>query len=791
MSYFSIENFLPNLFSRRSFMKLAGAAAVVGAAGDLSAEGAASDRIQIAKMAPLGQWLDDEYGLPCYRYTGPLRFDIKLKDGERANFIPDDPVFLLGNYRLNLFVHASGRYHLMTSERAWGRMNRGDDGPYTCMNEAAIEAAGQRHELTGVASKAAAAAEKKFGVGVARYDYRISPALAVTRILSALPSTKPNEGTPAFLVTVRLRNNGNEPLPVTYSESVRVRYEQALAPWAQQGRIVRYKNDVSLDRANGLVRADIRAHVDRPMTLHGAKHMAQFESEPPALFVKAEAASTQVFADKDTAGHDRIGIRAALTISPGSEEVLRFVVGYERDSNAIQPLAARLLQNPPVTPKAGHASAQDTVLGGQFSADWTRVIPEFADETDQNLRREMRWDAAVLEAMAIYREQYGETVVTQGTVYDYEWGWVCGARDLAQHALPMVHNNPALAKSVLRYLMKHTIGDGEIKSMEEGNGWSPHGPMLQSDLQLYFFMLMAEYLRVTGDASVLTESVGYYPAERAASGTGLEHVRDAFLFLRDRVSVGQHGLVRLWNSDWNDMFYHWPTNIPYNSMFQSAESLMNSAMAVSIVGDTASILESVGRKQGIDVAELVSAMRHYREEVRKAFMADWGARPYPRRVYIQGDRAVGDTDIWLEPQGFTLLIPELEEKRKRELFGEIQRRLIAPEVIGARQIESPKSQPATPAGSRENGGFWYALYGPLVLGVATFDRKAAGDLLQRMTFANYAKHFPGYWTGLWTATDSLDSSLVPTEGMSQFDWVYCAHAHAWPLYCYLRLREKN
>jgi cellobiose phosphorylase len=108
--------------------------------------------------------------------------------------------------------------------------------------------------------------------------------------------------------------------------------------------------------------------------------------------------------------------------------------------------------------------------------------------------------------------------------------------------------------------------------------------------------------------------------------------------------------------------------------------------------------------------------------------------------------------------------------------------------MGARQIERPTPRSATPAGSRENGGFWYALNGPLILGIATFDRNAAEALLRRMTFANYARSFPNYWTGQWSASDSLDSSLLPTNGLSTAI-PYCAHAHAWPLYCYLRLRS--
>jgi len=171
----------------------------------------------------------------------------------------------------------------------------------------------------------------------------------------------------------------------------------------------------------------------------------------------------------------------------------------------------------------------------------------------------------------------------------------------------------------------------------------------------------------------------------------------------------------------------------------------------------------------------------------KAFLADWGSAPFPRRMYFQ-NRAVGEDEMWLEPQGFTLLLPELSVERKRALFAELHSRLMNGEAMGPKQIERPVQKPGTPPGSRENGGFWYALTGPVVLGVAGFDREAAQTMLRQMTFANFSKHFPAYWTGQWSASDALDSSSLPTEGLSN-NIPYCAHSHAWPLYLYLRLSE--
>jgi cellobiose phosphorylase len=157
--------------------------------------------------------------------------------------------------------------------------------------------------------------------------------------------------------------------------------------------------------------------------------------------------------------------------------------------------------------------------------------------------------------------------------------------------------------------------------------------------------------------------------------------------------------------------------------------------------------------------------------------------------------------MYLEPQAFLLQTTDFPVGRKQVLLREIRRRLLAGEVEGPRQRETPLKSDMMQGGTGENGGFWWALSGPLVLGVATFDQAAASDLLRQMTFANFTRHYPGYWVGQWTAPDTLNASTsgaiagLPRPGgwgdgqnWSSFG-AYCAHAHAWPLYCYYRLGE--
>jgi cellobiose phosphorylase len=755
--------------SRRAFLKTAGAVPV---AASLSSLGTALPAPE-ASDKRIGEWSEDAAGLPCYRYLGPLPV-VPPSSRISASYLPEDPFFLLGNYRLTLIAHASGHYQILSGERAWGKLNQGPE-QWSGLNDAAVEVAGKRVELVGVNCPAARQAEKQFGVGYAQYRYSPLPDLSVTRTLSVLPSKGLGDGTSAFLVAVRMKNTGQQPLDAAYLENVGAAYAQIIAEWDTDRNLVKYSNRVV--RAADHVRCIVQAKEPRPLLFSQDGRMSRFEGAPPSLFVKLiprqNAAEPTLTVEKDAAGVDRLGVRAVCTLAAGQETAFHFLVGYVFSEAELDPLAAK------ITVAMGDSSAP------HFQQDWSRIVPAFKGETDGELRREMRWNAAVLEEMATWREYYDETVIPQGMVYDYEWGMMASSRDLAQQALPFCHTNPALARSTLRFIMKRTLPDGEIKLDDLGFGWCPHSGRLTSDQQLYFFMLLNEYLRVTGDTSILTEKISYYPAERGGQGTGLEHVRDAFLFLRDRIGVGRHGLMKLWNSDWNDMFFFWPTTESYNRIFDTSESHMNTAMAVVILGDLASTLDRLGSAED---AELTAALRQHREGLREAYMSDWGARPFPRRMYFQHGQPVGEDGMWLEPQGFTLLIPELPADRKRALYHEIQERLMKGEAMGAKQVEKPIQKLDTLPGARENGGFWYALNGPLVLGVAGFDQWEAQKLLRRMTFANYQRHFPAYWTGQWTASDSLDSASLVTEGLSVY-LTYCAHAHAWPLYLYLRLQE--
>lgn len=741
---------------------------------------------------PVGYWGEDTSGLPCFYYTGSLPAICLEPDGKAAK-VPEDPWFLLGNYQLTLFTHVSGAYELITGQRAWGRMNQGE-GVNTGDNAAVVmlmDANGGVKEcirLVGMDSEAADAAvcRRNFGCGFAQYIYTL-PNLQIERTMSVAPSFSIDGGVSAFLLTVRIKNTGKDMLRLKYEESVLANYVP-IQFQRQKEYPLTYSNEYVVDSSNKVVKADVKASSADPLMIPSVQSMAMYDGYPPSLFIKLLSDGGVAY---DATG--RLEAFSSLTLGKKEEKVITMVIGFSFDEEmaAIDKMAQELLDQQGTAKQAT----------GAFSAQWLKVLPALEQEKDMELRQEMRWHAYNLEAMATYSTFYKETKIPQGTIYDYYWGQHASARDNFQHALPLIYYNPLLAKSVLRYMAKRTTSWGEIRLVEYGNGYAENMVYNTSDQQLFFFMLLGEYLRVTGDYSFLDEEINFFPCGSGGKGTMLDCVERCFLYLKNNVGIGAHGLVRLLNSDWNDNVFV-AMKAPYNTVIYSGESHMNTAMAICILGNLIPQLGAYqGKEQDVDrnaqAGKVIESMKLYRQAVNDAFMADLGDRTFSRRMYFNGE-PIGSQNMFLEPQSYMLQIQELPATRKKALYEEMQKRVYANEKLGARQQQTPEfSAPGLENGSRENGGFWYSLNGPAIVGVATFDKDEAWKLLRKMTFSNYAKQFPQYWTSYWSASDNVESFLMKEEeGLpdQSIDYavipVYCAHPHAWILYCYYRLNEQ-
>lgn len=205
-------------------------------------------------MKNIGRWKSDLAGFPCFEYTGDIPYRIKLDNGKDVK-LPEDPWFLLGNYRMTLFTHISGEYELISGQRSWARVNQGNKRN-NGVNASVISVEEKEYVLTGMDSLAAKAETSKriFGCGFGNYSYELD-GLSINRNLSVKPSLTPYDGISAFLLTVTLENNSSKALTYTYSEYVGANFETIQYQLCSKGSLpIHYKNEYfehTQDKCNG------------------------------------------------------------------------------------------------------------------------------------------------------------------------------------------------------------------------------------------------------------------------------------------------------------------------------------------------------------------------------------------------------------------------------------------------------------------------------------------------------------------------------------------------------------
>lgn len=114
-------------------------------------------------------------------------------------------------------------------------------------------------------------------------------------------------------------------------------------------------------------------------------------------------------------------------------------------------------------------------------------------------------------------------------------------------------------------------------------------------------------------------------------------------------------------------------------------------------------------------------------------MRDLSDRKFSARAYLSAKLKFGVDNVCLEPQGYLLQIPVLSIARKKEIYTYVKSKVIIPEKIGIWTRER-SLWGRNPDG--EDGGIWFSLEYPVLLGVATFDKEEACSLLMKFSFHN-------------------------------------------------------
>jgi cellobiose phosphorylase len=686
-------------------------------------------------------------------------------------------------------VHASGILQFLTGERAWARINAASDinyGANTATLSLLEKKDEKRFKLVGINSLAAdpSITKRFFGTGFARYEYDLNKQVECRRIISVPPSAAVHKGNPAIVTTISFKNRDSKKLNISFEEKIFMNYlPAALQEQSKVKRAVRYTNAMFTDEQQQTVICRVGYAENTFLTAHKKEDNNLYDAHPVSVYMHAQQKPGATITCKPaTGGADALCAVISTVLMPGETKSFHIVLGltYETDFPFIDQQVQELLIN--------EANQQPTE--GLYIKEWRKSLPDMSTEKNPVFKREMLWNAYTLEAMATYSSYFNETYVPQGTVYTYEDGENISNRDHSQALLPLCYTNPALAKSALRYVMKHTSYTGEIKRGNSGFGYIAPSVYQESDEQLYVFMALSEYLRITKDFDFLNETIRYYPVEHQQEAMVIDFLQQHFVYLRDEVGRGKHGLIKILNSDWSDSFFH---KYSPNVYAQFAESILNTTMALAVLPQLVVQLQNAGSRVN---DSFIKAIKEYHDELAAAFLTDFGNRDFAARCYLNHgvEDKLGMDAVCIEPQGYLLQMPEFTMERKQTIYKRVKVATYTPEKIGFRTREK-SMWGGKPEG--EDGGIWYSLTGPVIIGVSTFDKKEAWALMEQISFHNFSIQYPDYWVGQWTSTDNINSTLSTREGLYAY-WQdtkkaiqgYCSHPHSWPLYCYYKLKEE-
>ncbi|MGB9285676.1 MAG: hypothetical protein WCB59_16810, partial [Candidatus Sulfotelmatobacter sp.] len=480
-----------------------------------------------------------------------------------------------------------------------------------------------------------------------------------------------------------------------------------------------------------------------------------------------------------------------LQLRPQESRTLCFLYGYTPVGFEVNGLVTKYKADP-------------KQLWEHSSTAWKGDGVRFSVPREPWVERETSWHNYYLRSNLTYDSFFREHILSQGHVYQYIMGFQGAARDPLQHALPFIFSNPKVAREVMRYTLKEIQPDGSIPYGIVGSGVPMPVIFRPSDLEMWLLWFASEYVLATRDRAFLDERIPLYPRPEVSPSdpTIGELLKRSYDHLVEVIGVGEHGLMRLSNGDWNDdvVVGHVPSELA-DEVRRQGESVLNAAMACYVLDYYARLLAYVGD------APTAEQARAKAEAQRRAVRSYWAGRWFRRAWLGPHIGWIGEDHIWLEPQPWAIIGNAATPEQRKTLVGAIDELVRKPSPIGALLQNPGDPTMRTPVGTLTNGGIWPSINGTLIWALALENGSSAWDEWKKNSLAMHAEAYPEIWYGIWSGPDTYNSVLSRYPGQTMFaeppssdhkvqsDWgfnwtdfpVMNMHPHAWPLYSAAKL----
>jgi hypothetical protein len=478
----------------------------------------------------------------------------------------------------------------------------------------------------------------------------------------------------------------------------------------------------------------------------------------------------------DSGTHTGLLIERTLHLAPKQSQTISFLYGYLPSGFTLDTLVSK------------YEASKGTLLQ-HSSKEWKRRGMRFDVPAEPWVKRESTWNHYYLRSSQTYDDFFGEHILNQNGYYQYTMGFQGAARDPLQHSMPFLFSDPEIVKSVLRYTLKEVRDDGSLPYGIVGHGVvAPMASDNASDLPMWLLWLASEYVLATRDTDFLNEKI---PTLLSATAGRTETVRNllerCYRHQIKNVGVGEHGIMRMLVDDWNDGLIYTFAMSAFKQCEETSESVLNSAMAAWVFNYYGRMLDYAG-----GAPSFAKEVRRSAEQHRDATAAQWNGKWFKRAWLGQKLGWVGDNTLWIEPQPWAMLSGATTEEQTRELARTIDQQLRRGPLGAAQMADGPETHSTHQGdiGSLEAGAIWPSLNQTLVWALMSVDPAMAWEEWKRNTLARHAEAYPDLWYGIWSGNDSWNSWLSKHPGAAASEVYFHGidfpalnvHSHACSLY---------
>lgn len=449
------------------------------------------------------------------------------------------------------------------------------------------------------------------------------------------------------------------------------------------------------------------------------------------------------------------GLHTVITLAPGEEKTVAFILGQKTESQA-----RALLDRYADTEKVTANELQS------LRSYWHGELDHFIVKTPDDRFNEMvnTWNAFQCFTTFVWSRAASLFYCGERNGYGY--------RDTVQDIQGIIHLDPAMAKERITFmlsaqvhhggglpLVKFTHNAGHENTPEDDSYVKETGhPHYRADDAMWLFPTVYKYISETGDTAYLDEVIPFADKDE---GTVREHLRRAIGFTLDH--LGTHGMPAGLHADWNDC-------LRLGAQGESCFVAMQFYYALKIMSE---FCEENEKQHYLDLA------KDQLEKINAFFWEDDRfMRGYSEAGQIIGSKKDLEASMWLNPQSWAVISGAATKEQSEKILNTVEEQLNTPNGL---ELMTPcyrkhafdgAAMILFNANTKENGGIFCQAQGWIILAEALMGH---GD----RAFRYFAESCPASYNDRaeiresepYVHTQFIEGRNTPQPGRAHVHWL--------------------